>query len=225
MLHGTYPPGVAGSELTRLLARLSDAPAPDAKPALAERLGSWLGWTGAITLSAALSARSGAATAASATAAAKAWDAARADMRRVREALEAGIDAGPAERDPSPTDFGPYRRHCQACQQAMQEALPPLRQRLRQRLAAQSAQGAQLAAIDAALEPALDGQQRLLLALVPLSLQAHFERQASGDDPDRTGARTRIRDELQTLLRAELAHRLLPVQGLLAALNSTDGTT
>ena len=57
MLHGSTPPGAAGSELTRLLARLADAPPADTRPVFAERLGQWLGWTGAITLSAALNTR------------------------------------------------------------------------------------------------------------------------------------------------------------------------
>ena len=56
MQHGSTHPGVAGSELDRLLARLADAPPADGRPAFAERLGHWLGWTGAISLSAALKA-------------------------------------------------------------------------------------------------------------------------------------------------------------------------
>jgi len=44
MLHGSPSPGVAGSELTRLLGRLADAPPPETRPAFAERLGHWLGW-------------------------------------------------------------------------------------------------------------------------------------------------------------------------------------
>ena len=56
MLHGSHSPGVAGSELTRLLARLGGTPPTDTRPAFAERLGHWLSWTGAISLSKALNA-------------------------------------------------------------------------------------------------------------------------------------------------------------------------
>ena len=36
MLHGSASPGVAGSELTRLLARLADGPPAEGRPAFAE---------------------------------------------------------------------------------------------------------------------------------------------------------------------------------------------
>lgn len=226
MLHGTSAPGGAGSELTRLLARLSDEPpagpagaAQAARPAFADRLGHWLGWTGAISLSAVLDA----APAAPAPGRRSAPGNEEADFQRVRADLSASLAAGPAEPASSPTDFGPYRRHCLAQQQAMQQAVGALRQRLRAALARQSAPGARLAAIDAVMEPALAAHERSLLGLVPLRLQAHFERlhrhaESSHDDP---AAVTRaFEQDLQRVLAAELAHRLLPAQGLLDALRT-----
>lgn len=215
MLHGTPSPGVAGSELTRLLARLA-GPAPQApRPELAERLGHWLGWTSASTLSAVLN---GAAPAPASTPLPPVADAAEADFQRVRAGLAAAIAAGPDEPASSPTDFGPYRRHCSARQHAMQEAVGALRRRLRAVLAARSPALARLAAIDAVLDDTLAAQERALLGLVPLRLQAHFERlqRDAGAEPAPWSAR--FRADLDRVLHAELAHRLLPAEGLLRAL-------
>jgi len=219
MLHGSPHPGVAGSELTRLLARLADAPPAPGRPAFAERLGHWLGWTGAITLSAALN--GGAAAPVAGTPRGNGSE--EADFQRVRAALEASIAAGPDEPASSPTDFGPLRRHCAARQQAMQDAIGALRQRLRDALSRRSAEGARVAAIDAVLDHTLAAHERSLLGLVPLRLQAHFERlQRSADDS--AGWTRAFRDDMDRVLRAELAHRLLPAQGLLNTLRTTTST-
>jgi hypothetical protein len=212
MLHGSSHPGGAGSELTRLLAGWADAPAAPRAP-FAERLGHWLGWTGAITLAAALNPRR-----APPGAAARGGDE-PAEFQRVRAALEASIAAGPDEPASSPTDFGPHRRHCLHLQQTMHERISVLRRRLREALVRRSAALARLAAIDGALEPALSAHERTLLALVPLRLQARFEHlQRSGGE---RWADT-FRDDRARLLRAELAHRLLPAQGLLDALQTDE---
>ena len=186
MLHGSTSPGVAGSELTRLLARLADTPSPHTRPAFAERLGHWLSWPGAVSLSAALTASPAAPHARHS----RIQGSEEADFQRVRAGLETAIAAGPDEPASSPTDFG------------------------RDALAQQSAAGARLAAIDAVMDQALATQERGLLGLVPLRLQAHFESlqrtaQAQGHWPDT------FRDDRDRVLRAELAHRLLPAQGLL----------
>ena len=58
-------------------------------------------------------------------------------------------------------------------------------------------------------------QERGLLGLVPLRLQAHFERlQAAGE----AGWQGAFNQAMRQLLQAELAHRLLPAQGLLDSL-------
>lgn len=219
MLHGSSSPGVAGSELTRLLARLADTPPDGVRPAFAERLGHWLGWTGAISLYAALNTDP----AAPVPGRTRPPGAEEADFQRVRADLSAAITDGPGEPASSPTDFAPYRRHCLARQQAMQESVAALRQRLREALARRSPEGARLAAIDAVMDQALAAQERGLLGLVPLRLQAHFERLQAGADADgRAGAA--FRADLAQLLHAELDHRLLPARGLLDSLNTLTTT-
>ena len=267
MLHGSPSPGIAASELTHLIAHLL-APSPTATPAagppaFAERLGDWLGWTGAIALSAALNGGASAgpvgpasapgsraanapagsrpkpaAADAAATAgnAGHARDAAidataeAAELQHAVDRLAQAISAGPREPGASTDDFGPWRRHCQAMQQAMDQAVAGLRQRLRMALASQSRQGAQLAALDAVLDQHLASQQRQLLGLVPLRLQARFDQlRLAPDGRDGLGVTDRpeapdwpqtFRHDMDRLLQAELAHRLLPVQGLLDALRT-----
>ena len=219
MLHGSPSPGVAGSELTCLLARLADTPMALPRPAFAERLGHWLGWPGAVALSAALNA----VPAPIGAGHLRHCSDVEADFQRVRAALQASIAAGPREPASSPTDFGPHRRHCIAQQQAMQDALAALRRQLRQALARQTPQGARLAAIDAALEQALAAQEQGLLGLVLLRLQAHFERLQHTAAAERPWHET-FRDDRDRVLQAELAHRLLPAQGLLDALRNTRPT-
>lgn len=218
MLHGSSRPGVAGSELHRLLARLAPARGPsdraapaEARPAVVERLGQWLGWTGAIALSEALAA---APAGPRGRAQRDAYAAAEADVRRVQAAQQAANARGPAEPASSPTDFAPYRRHFAERQQAMGEAVAALRQRLRERLSQHSAAGARLAAIDAVMERSLAPHERSLLVLGSLRLQSHFEALAVTAE----AALPAFHHDLTTWLQAELAHRLLPAQGLLDAL-------
>lgn len=212
MLHGSSSPGFAGSELTRLLARLADGPPAGSRPVFAERLAHWLGWVDTIALSSALT--PGAALPAKDTPPVS--GAPEADVERVRASLEASI-AAPCEPGSSPADFAPFRRHCIDQQQAMHDAVGALRQRLRQALSLCSPEMARLAAIDAVMDQALAPQERSLLQLVPLRLQAHFERQrrAAGDGSAWLDA---FQQDMRLVLRAELAHRLLPAQGLLNTL-------
>lgn len=233
MLHGSPSPGVAGSELTRLLALLTQAPPLAERPAFAERLGHWLGWKGDIALSAALNA---APAVPGPRPAAVAPDDEEADFHRVAAALAASLAAGPEEPGSSPNDFGPRRRHCLAQQQAMHDAICALRRRLRASLSRRSADGARLAAIDEVMDESLALHERGLLGLVPLRLQAHFERlqQASSvpladdpdtdTDPDAAPWARAFDDDMERVLRAELAHRLLPAQGLLDALRTLETT-
>jgi hypothetical protein len=85
------------------------------------------------------------------------------------------------------------------------------------------AQGARLAGIDAVLDQALATQERSLLGLVPLRLQAHFERLQR--DASAAGRPWHaFRDDRDRVLQAELAHRLLPAQGLLDTLRTKEPT-
>jgi len=215
MLHGSPHPGVAGSELTRLLARLAGAAPTRGPVAFAERLGCWIGWSDAISLSAALSA----APSEFGSSRSRRAGAEEADFQRVRAALEASIAAGPRENASSPTDFGPHRRHCIDLQQAMHDAIGALRQRLRDALAHRSPALARLAAIDAVLDRTLATHERGLLGLVPLRLQAHFERLQRGAGDDIAWLAS-FREDMHLVLSAELEHRLLPTQGLLDTLRT-----
>lgn len=216
MLHGHSQPGIAGSELTRLLAALAEHPQPTAVPAFSERLGQWLGWTGAISLSSALQATIQPPSRGASGAAGVPEP--EADLDRVHAGLAAQVAEGPPEAgDPGPADFAPYRNHCRLLQQAMQEDVGALRQRMRAALLARACpELARLAAIDAVMDQALAPYERSLLGLVPLRLQAHFERLRSAAGIDGPWIST-FRDDMARVMRAELAHRLLPVRGLLAA--------
>lgn len=216
MLHGATHPGMAGSELTRLLARMADTPTANTQPAFAERLGHWLGWTGAIALSTTLGAGPAPAQGGRIGQASEE----EAAFRRVRAGLEAAIAAGPREPVPSPADFAPYRRHGVAMQHAMQQDIGALRARLRGALARRSPTGARLAAMDAVLDQHLAAQERSLLGLVMLRLQSHFENLQSRGDPESWPGV--FRHDMDQLLRAELAHRLLPARGLLDTLHSLE---
>jgi hypothetical protein len=216
MLHGAFGahgPGSAGLDLKHLLDRLAGATPAAPSPDFAARLGQWLGWTGAISLAAALAP---AADRAGTDAAPSARDAA-ADVSQVRARLAASISAGLREPMAAADDFEPLRRHCTVQQQAMQEAVAALRQRLRQALAQRTPAGARLAAIDAALEQSLAATERSLLAGVTLRLQAQHGqlRRRAGQGPQWTH---HFLQDMEHVLLAELEHRLLPAQGLLQTL-------
>jgi hypothetical protein len=216
MLHGSPRPGVAGSELTRLLARIAGTPPTRSELAFAERLGHWLSWSDAISLSAALNAGP----TVTGPGRSRGRGAEEADFVRVRAALEASIAAGIREPASSPTDFGPYRRHAIAQQQAMHDAVGALRQRLRDALASRSPGLARLAAIDAVMDQTLAARERGLLGLVTPRLQAHFERLQRSAGNDGTRWLDVFREDMELVLQAELAHRLLPAQGLLDTLRT-----
>ena len=217
MLHGSPHPGLAGSELTRLLTRFAgDSSSTRTGAAFAERLGHWLSWRDAISLSSALEAPPRAEPGAPVR---RSRGAAEADVDRVRAVLEARVAAGPHPDGSDPTDFAPHRRHCLAVQQAMHDAVGALRQRLRDALSRQSPALARLAAIDAAMDQAMAARERGLLGLVPVRLQTHFERlQRTGGDG--TGWLDGFRADRDLVLRAELQHRLTTCQGLLDALRT-----
>lgn len=201
----------------------AELPAPagqaGARPDVVERLSEWLGWTGAIELSAALAvppqrpAPAGLVPRAQALAA---------ELRRLQQRLQADIAAEPAESLDGPPDFAPWRRHVLGLQQAIESEVLALRQRLRQALAATGAGGARLAAIDAVLEQGLLQRQRSLLGLVPLRLQRHYEQLLPGGG---AGSLQTFHADLQAVLRAELSQQMLPLRGLLAALQAAAGTS
>jgi hypothetical protein len=218
-----------GSAFVRLLARMTDGAVPGSPQGFAQRLGQWVGWTDAISLSAALNAG------ASPVAAVPQRRGAAAPLRGLeretqglREALARSIADDAALK--ADTEFLPFRRHYNARQQAMEIALAPLRERLRATLAATSA--APLAALDTAMAEVLAGQERRLFSAVPVVLEQHFERLRAASamtepPPGHPAAASApapwvaaFRRDLRELLLAELDLRLQPVEGLLEALRT-----
>ena len=222
--------GLTGSVLVRLLARLTDTDVPDSKQGFADRLSHWLGWSDAISLSAALAAPAAAVPSGPLTAAVVEAG----QCGRVRAALETAIDEEMrALAREQPTDFPPFRRRYLARQQAMATSIAPLRERLRQTLAARSPAMARLAGIDAVMEQVLGEQEHRLLATVPAFLEKCFKRlrqdAAPAEDPSGSGAdadawRATFSEALRSVWLAELDIRLQPAEALVEALRACETT-
>ncbi|MDH6169079.1 hypothetical protein M2282_004243 [Variovorax boronicumulans] len=212
--------GFTGSALIRLLARLTDIEVPEPRQAFADRLSQWLGWTDAISLSAALN--GGVAPASSGVR--SAGNPEERECNRVRAALASAIaqDMQGAARDAT-ADFAACRRRYHARQQAMQSSIGPLRGRMRSTLATRSPDMARLAAVDVVMEQVLGAQEHRLLATVPAMLEKHFERlrQADTDTEGEPGAWLGVfRKDMNDVLLAEMEIRFQPVEGLLEALRA-----
>lgn len=182
-------------------------PGPGPGPSLAERLAPWLAWTDAIALAGALDAEPPApGTPAQASTARQQALAARATAQRLlTEAIERDQPDGLAADD-LPADATPGRRY-RAHQQAMDRRIAPLRAQVRRALALRSAALGRVAVLDQLLEQALAARERQLLSALPAWLDRRLQRQPVPTAP-----------LMQPLLHAELAHRLQPVDGMLAAL-------
>lgn len=210
------PPLVRQLLALRLAVPGGDAPAalPSAPgPSLAERLAPWLAWTDAIALAGALDAEPPSpGTPAQASAARQQAVAARAAMQRLlTEAIERDQPDGLAADD-LPADTTPGRRY-RAHQQAMDRRIAPLRAQVRRALALRSTAMGRIAVLDHLMEQALAARERQLLSAVPAWLDRRLQREPV------PGAKL-----MQPLLHAELAHRLQPVDGMLAALQG-DGAS
>jgi hypothetical protein len=206
------------SQLIRFLASLDTADVADSRQTFAERLSQWLDWTGAISLSGALSAAPPASPASAAPGAASRAQAAIEEFKRMRTDLAQSIttdtrlaNAGSAQGEPG---FSGFRRHYLAHQRAMDARIGPLRANVRAALSGLSADLARLAALDAALAETLGARERHLLSSVPVRLERHFERsrKAGGEPPAAYGV------HLQSVLLAELEIRLQPIEGMIEAM-------
>jgi len=226
---------LTGSTFIRTLAALDDVPAPAAPDAFAQRLARWLAWTDAFALSAALGAASPCADLPG-LGGQGALAADERELARVRVALArtiADAPAGGAEPrrlgrplagavapNEMPADFATYRQRYSKCQLAMETQIVPLRRRLRGSLADRSSALARLAELDSMMEQVVGAQERTLLAGVGARLEPTFERLRATQD-DAAGPPgpwlERFRQEMRTLLLAELDLRLQPVEGLLQA--------
>lgn len=224
MAPGTPRARFNSSGLVRLLNEMAPAEVADVGQTLGEQLGLWLGWTDAITLAGVL----GGAAQASGQSRVPTQKALVQDLARVSSQLAQAFaqdpqlktqptDPGAANPATDVPDFAPYRRCHQAHQAAMDQAVPALRSRARAALAARPGAGAQLAALDEVMAQALAERERQTLASVPRWLESRY-RHLHAQAALPAQAERRFRQDLQDVLRAELALRLQPVQGLIDAL-------
>ncbi|MFT3757934.1 DUF3348 family protein [Thauera sp.] len=138
--------------------------------------------------------------------------------------------AADAVANPAEPDFAPLHRHYMTQQRRLAAVVGPLRARMRAELGRQSAALKQLAALDAVMEQALAAREAGLLAQVPVLLGGRFARlfEAHGGAADGDAAGwlqpggwlARFCAEMQQVLLAELDLRLMPVAGLVAALDT-----
>jgi hypothetical protein len=132
------------------------------------------------------------------------------------------------------TAFEPYRRYYQSHQRDMEASIRPLRAKVREVLARTAPALKTLAGLDAALGGMLAERETKLLATVPKLLEKRFShlfkahqqllaKNELADNPaywmHAGGWLARFRNDLQTVLLAELELRLQPTLGLLEALN------
>jgi len=210
------PPGTGlkGSELVGLLAQLALVDRAATTPSFVEGMGRWLGWKSAIPLSAVLQAP---------LAAAVRQPAERvrthlleAEFTEVHDALVRAVADESSTATEDGRDFVPFRRRYTGLQQAMESAITPLRAQWRDAVARSSPEGARLAALDAVMARVLAPQEQAQLAQMPALLGKHFSqlRCAHGEASPQTNWLPSFRRDMQRLLRAELALRLQPAQGL-----------
>lgn len=199
MLHVHTPATVSGAPLARLLARLAGRPALPPTHSAAARLGEWLDWQRAVSLSRALDDDPAAsdqaanpdgpgAAGAETRGVAKAADGRiAADCARTRAALEVAIGdddrdwtlplhpRGSEDASGAAAGAAAVQRHCQGLQRDLQAASGRLRGELRERLARRAGGAARLAAADAVMEGLLAPREHALLVPVVPALVAHFE--------------------------------------------------
>lgn len=180
------------SRLIRILSDLALADAVDPGMAFAEKLGQWVDYSDAISLSAALTASATSTTSPPAMPS-EAQMNARLDaadaFARVRETLVASITKSAQSNlsgkraelpaaEPGMSDvamsYEPYRRRYVALQRDMEAAIRPLRAQMRDVLTKASPALKALAALDAALDGILCEREGQLLATVPVLLNKRF---------------------------------------------------
>ena len=230
-------PPLTASAFIRALASLNGVPEAAGPDAFAQRLAGWFDWTHAFSLSAALG-EPGIRHDGSGFGGQGALAADERECARVRAALARTIadapDGGapPSRRGGRPSvaalapvepaaDFATYRQRYAACQLAMETQIVPLRRRLRSSLTDRSSALARLAELDIVMEQVVGAQERALLATVGARLEARFEQLRGPQDDGSPGQPgpwlERFRQDMRSLLLAELDLRLQPVEGLLEA--------
>jgi hypothetical protein len=225
-------PSLNGPALVRLLARLTGTAAVDPRVALSDRLSQWLGWADAITLSTVLTSAPPAAK--TADYAEDARNKCERECEQLRASLLAAINNDgkkPAGREPDrrlraqpavqrvEIDYPVHGQRYVSLQQTMESDIGRLRNRLRGMLAGRSPEMTRLAMVDALMERTLAPRERSLLATLPGMLEKHFARLRQGGEQDESDAwLMTFRQDMRSVLRAELEVRLQPIEGLLSAL-------
>lgn len=215
---------------------VADGAVADGAPSnqtLAERLGLWLDWTDAITLSAALNGAPPVAGAAAEpcmpASAGVIAEAIANECARIRavlvqtiatEGLFAVGKAGPLH---SAIDFPTCRRAYLAHQRAMTTRIGALRAQVRAALAGASPSLQRLAALDAAMDHALAAREGHLLAKVPGLLERHFVRLRQAQPEGSADGVAEFLEHMQAVLLAELALRLQPIEAMVDVLTSAKG--
>lgn len=117
-------------------------------------------------------------------------------------------------------NFGPYRRFYLVQQRDMELEVQKIREFTRAALNQQSDSLAKLAALDKAMNDTLLAQTGKLISAIPALLEQHFKNTlAQASDVEALGWVDQFSRELQAVLFAELEFRLLPVIGMIEALN------
>jgi hypothetical protein len=176
--------------------------------------------------------------------------AARDELQRVRETLLGAVDRsfepgsrasrirlphpGPPRWDEGPAACAPYLKFYMAHQAQFDATVQGLHLRIRTMAAGTCDALARLAALDLALADTLYPSARRFYAGVPALAGARFEellQQSSAADEDEVGMQSRwerllaaFSEELRSLLAAELEARLLPVLGLVEAIEEQTNT-
>ena len=212
------------AELVRVLAELSLLDTVEQGAAFAEKLGQWVSFTDAITLSAVHGASTSGpsgmpegVTSGQRMALGKAFE-------RVQAGLVSSIGRLPKELSAPEVDalddpafaYEPYRRHYQAQQREIELKLSPLRAHVREVLGQSSPRLRKLAALDAALDGILCEREARLLQKLPSLLEKRFKHLRQGHE-QATAWLADFCQEMQTLLHAELDLRMQPVLGLIEA--------
>jgi hypothetical protein len=212
------------ARLIRVLADLSLLDTVAQGAAFAEKLGQWVSFTDAITLSAVHGTGTAVSFAKPAGAASGARSALTEAFDRVQAGLLSLIGRLPSELSAPDADaladpafaYEPYRRHYLAQQREIELKLSPLRAHVRRVLGQSSPELSKLAALDAALDGILVERECRLLLKLPSLLEKRFK-QLRKAHPNTTDWLPGFGEDMQTVLRAELDLRMQPVLGLIEA--------
>lgn len=124
--------------------------------------------------------------------------------------------AGDAEEAPAPEAYGKFYA---AHQREMEARVRGLQERVRDVATGTSAPLARLAQLDEVLGDALLVHGRRLFAGIPGQVSRRMEQLLAVPEASRDEVEAQLREEIQALLLAEIEARLLPVQGLVEALD------